>query len=196
MQDTEEGRSPAWAVSVNGSDPISALAYNTSALVDQTKTTILEGLNIAAGKEFSISWKSNRGEGSGSSKQIGISGVYVGLQAPAAGNTFANWSTTNAGGQGSTGDFDKDGVPNGVEYFFGETGSSFTANPQIVAGTISFPYDSTVTGVTYKVMSSTNLTPWTDVTAGSVVQNGFVKYTLPINQGKIFVRLEVAVAVN
>lgn len=45
---------------------------------------------------------------------------------------FALWSSINAGGQASNLDFDNDGVENEVEYFMGQTGSSFTANPGIV----------------------------------------------------------------
>ena len=40
-------------------------------------------------------------------------------------------------GQGSGQDFDKDGMPNGVEYFMGATGSSFTPNPPIAGGTVT-----------------------------------------------------------
>lgn len=110
------------------------------------------------------------------------------------GSTFSGWAAENAGGQGPAGDFDGDGVANGVEYFFGASGSTITVNPGIVGGVISYPYDNTITGVTYKVFTTTNLTSWTDVTASTVVDGGFVKYTLPTGQSKIFVRLEVDVA--
>lgn len=112
------------------------------------------------------------------------------------GSTFSGWAAENAGGQGPAGDFDGDGVANGVEYFFGASGSTITVNPGIVGGVISYPYDNTITGVTYKVFTTTNLTSWTDVTASTVVDGGFVKYTLPTGQSKIFVRLEVDVATS
>jgi predicted extracellular nuclease len=109
------------------------------------------------------------------------------------GNTFTTWASTNSVTGGVTGDHDNDGVKNAVEYFFGATGSTFTANPQPVAGVISFPYDATATQATYKVWTSDNLATWTDVTASTVIEAGFVKYTLPTGAGKLFVRLEVIV---
>jgi hypothetical protein len=114
--------------------------------------------------------------------------------APPLGSSFSTWATSNAGGQGPTGDYDRDGVANGVEYFFGATGSTITANPGIIEGVISYPYDATATGVTYRVLSSSNLTSWADVTAQTVVGNGVISYTLPSGQGKLFIRLEVVVA--
>ena len=114
--------------------------------------------------------------------------------APPLGSSFSTWATSNAGGQGPTGDYDRDGVANGVEYFFGATGSTITANPGIIGGVISYPYDATATGVTYRVLSSSNLTSWADVTAQTVVGNGVISYTLPSGQGKLFIRLEVVVA--
>ncbi|MEY4245444.1 MAG: hypothetical protein RLZZ245_3029, partial [Verrucomicrobiota bacterium] len=114
--------------------------------------------------------------------------------APPLGSGFSTWASTNAGGQGPTGDYDGDGVANGVEYFFGATGSTITANPGIIGGVISYPYDATATGVTYRVLSSSNLTSWADVTAQTVVGNGVISYTLPSGQGKLFIRLEVVVA--
>lgn len=107
---------------------------------------------------------------------------------------YSAWATTNAGGQSADQDFDGDGVENGVEYFMGQTGSSFTANPQPVAGVVSWPRDPSATGATFKVWSSPNLSNWTDVTASADTSDpNFVKYTLPTGETKTFVRLEVAV---
>ena len=76
----------------------------------------------------------------------------------------------------------------------GQTGSSFTANPQPVAGVVSWPRDPSATGATFKVWSSPNLSTWTDVTASADTSDpNFVKYTLPTGETKTFVRLEVAV---
>lgn len=81
-------RTPAWAVSVNGS-PVEALAYSTAntdgeagAPADLVKSTQLTGLGIAPGAEFSVTWVSDRGEGTGSSRQIGIADFSISTGAP------------------------------------------------------------------------------------------------------------------
>lgn len=190
---TTEGRSPTFVVSVNGS-VVSDLAYTTLNNVDVSVSTTVTGLSIAPGALITITWVSERGDGSGSSKQIGLGEVVIGTGTTPT-NTYASWKTANAGGQGPTADYDSDGVPNGVEYFFGATGSTFTPNPQPnAAGKISFPHPAATPGATYKILTSGNLTTWTDVTAGSAVEGNFITYTLPTGQGKLFVRLEVDVA--
>src|SRR5690606_3424901 len=73
--------------------------------------------------------------------------------------TYSDWADDNAGGQGSDSDFDKDGVPNGVEYFMGETGSTFTANPSITGGSITWPKNPDAIA-TYVVQVSNNLQTW------------------------------------
>lgn len=193
VNDTTAGRSPQWSVSVEGSPPIAALGYDTSLLVDAVKSTTLSGLSIPVGAEFSISWTSDRGGPSGSSKQIGITGVSITTGAAPSG--YASYAIAHAGGQGPTLDFDNDGVKNGVEYFFGATGSSFTANPALVGNTISYPKSATATGVTGTIQTSPDLVIWTDVTADTSTP-GFLKYTLPPSAPaapKLFVRLNVVV---
>ncbi len=115
--------------------------------------------------------------------------VYFNNVAPAGG--YSDWATTNAGGQGASGDYDNDGVKNGVEYFMGQTGSTFTPHPVPVGSLLSWPHSATATGITYKVWTSPNLTTWTDVTESTVDSEGTLKYTLPPGGGKLFVRLEV-----
>ncbi|WP_035608611.1 autotransporter-associated beta strand repeat-containing protein [Haloferula sp. BvORR071] len=102
--------------------------------------------------------------------------------------SYATWAATNAGGQASHLDFDKDGVQNGVEYFMGATGSTFTANPGIVNGKVTWPKDPAFSG-TYTVQTSPDLVTWTDVS--STVVGNTVEYTVPTGQRKQFVRLKV-----
>jgi autotransporter-associated beta strand protein len=107
---------------------------------------------------------------------------------------YASWAAANAGGQDPNLDFDLDGVQNGVEFFMGETGSTFTTNPTVVTTggvrTVTWPKSASFNG-TYKVETSDNLVNWTNVT-GSVVDNGSsVVYTLPTGSPKVFVRLVV-----
>lgn len=71
-----EGRSPIWTVEVNG-DEEAGLSYSTEETIETTQSVHLDGLSIADGESFTISWSSERGEPGGSSKQIGISDVVV-----------------------------------------------------------------------------------------------------------------------
>lgn len=118
---------------------------------------------------------------------IAVNGNNLELTVSTAGG-YSSWAAANAGGQGSNLDFDHDGVKNGVEYFMGATGSTFTANPGIVNGKITWPKDPAFSG-TYTVQISPDLVGWTDV-ASSVVGNT-VQYTVPTGQEKRFVRLNV-----
>ncbi len=73
-----EGRSPEWTVKVNGAE-VAALAYSTEDGIDKLVSTTLTGLNIPPSSIITIEWSSERGDPSGSSKQIGISNVIVKL---------------------------------------------------------------------------------------------------------------------
>lgn len=106
-------------------------------------------------------------------------------------NGFSGWAVANAGGQGAAQDFDGDGVANGVEYFMGQTGSSFTVNPQPVGGVITWPHSASAYGATFKVWISDNLSTWMNKTTDAVDANGVVTYILPGGEPKVFVRLEV-----
>jgi hypothetical protein len=107
---------------------------------------------------------------------------------------FADWALLNAGGGAFNEDYDGDGMKNGIEYFFGETGSSFTANPAPVNGVVKWPRDVNATGVDFRIWKSETLAEgsWTDVTgdADLLSEPGFIKYTLPA-ASKVFVRFEV-----
>ena len=106
-----------------------------------------------------------------------------------AGGGYSSWATANgATGQTPGQDHDGDGVDNGVEYFMGATGSTFTANPvPNSSNLITWPKDPAFSG-TYTVQKSTNLATWTDVTS---TDNGTsVTYTIT-GPDKQFVRLLV-----
>ncbi len=110
--------------------------------------------------------------------------------------SFSTWAAANAGNQAADLDYDGDGVPNGVEYFMGATGSSFTTNPPLVNHSVSWPHSPYATGVTYRLRTSDDLVNWpTDVTADAdiISDPAFVKYTFPMTAPKKFVRLEVTV---
>ena len=103
---------------------------------------------------------------------------------------YEGWATTHAGGQTAELDFDGDGVPNGVEFFLGESGSTFTANPGLVDGKVTWPKSAGFQG-TYEVQTSPDLAVWTAQTLGVVDNGTSVEYTVPTGEPRIFVRLAV-----
>lgn len=110
-----------------------------------------------------------------------------------AGNTYAVWAATHAGGQAANLDYDNDGVANGLEYFMGVTTPGFTANPAIINGKVTWPMSATFTG-SYVVKTSTDLVTWTTASTGIVETPGVsVEYTLPVGDTKRFARIEVTV---
>lgn len=126
------------------------------------------------------------------------SGVVNVLSDPPAG--YAAWAELYAPGQSIDEDHDDDGVANGIEYFMGETGSTFTANPAITGGTVTWPMDffyAGLYGTDYEVQTSTDLNTWTQASEGSgpgsvsVNPGVSVTYTMPISGGSFFVRLAV-----
>ena len=114
----------------------------------------------------------------------------TGVLSLATSGGYATWAATNAGGQAANLDFDGDGVLNGVEFFMGATGSTFTANPGVVDGKVTWPKSADFLG-TYAVETSPDLATWTAQTVGVVDNGTSVEYTLPTGEAKIFVRLKV-----
>lgn len=112
------------------------------------------------------------------------------LTVQAAAGGYTSWAAANAGGQTADLDHDGDGVKNGVEFFMGETGSGFTANPAAVNGTVTWPKSAAFSG-TFRVETSTDLIHWTDVTGAAVDHGTSVSYTLPTGNPKLFVHLVV-----
>lgn len=111
---------------------------------------------------------------------------------------FSAWASANAPGQTMAMDHDGDGVPNGIEYFMGQSGSGFTAGPSLSGKTISWikgaSYSGTY-GVDYRIETSATLGAgsWTVVPSNDPnLNNGSpLQYTLPTGQPKVFSRLVV-----
>lgn len=190
VERTGNTRFPIWTVSVNGT-AVSELAYTTELGLDETKTHEVTGLSIAPEANISITWVSDRGLPSDASRRIGIADVYVGLTAPTAG--YSGWASSNTGGAPADQDTDGDGIDNGAEYFMGTAGNAPTQNPSIVNNKITWPMNPDATGVTYKVMTSENMTTWTQATTGVQEIGGNLEFTVPQTAPKLFIRLEVTV---
>lgn len=119
----------------------------------------------------------------------------VKLEMTSAPAGYGSWANANgASGQTAGEDHDNDGVPNGIEFFMGATGSSFTANATLNANNeIAWPASAAYQG-TYEVQTSSDLVVWTPVATQPVPSGGFLTYSLPASAqgGKSFVRLFVA----
>jgi hypothetical protein len=104
---------------------------------------------------------------------------------------YESWADANAPGQTPDQDHDNDGVDNGIEYFMGESGSSFTAMPGLdETNTVTWPMDTDFEG-TYEVQTSPDLSNWTPVAPQPTPSGGTLSYTLTLGEGKLFVRLLV-----
>jgi autotransporter-associated beta strand protein len=121
-------------------------------------------------------------------------GVVSVTTGPIAGYAF--WASSNANSQAANLDADGDGVANGVEYFLGATGLTFTANPQPDASkTITWTNGGNISSADYGskfvVQVSDDLSTWTDVPLVGVVNTASaLSYTLT-GSGKQFARLVV-----
>lgn len=105
---------------------------------------------------------------------------------------YTAWANANgAAGQTADQDHDSDGVENGIEYFMGQTGSSFTTMPGLDGSNmITWPMDPAYNG-TYEVQTSPDLGTWTNVDPRPTPSGGNLSYSLPPGLGKQFVRLLV-----
>ena len=118
---------------------------------------------------------------------------------PVTPNTYATWAAANAGGQGASIDSNKNGIPNGIEYFMGATAATPGRMPALTNTngvlTWTWPYDFTAVA-TYKFQLSDDLSGWSDVTPPdsriTVLANpNLLRFTLPSGAAAKFCRLVV-----
>ncbi len=165
--------------------------------VDVSGTEVVDTLFFGTSQQAAGTWGSTASSADNKNDTyFSGTGVVSVTSGPTGG--YSTWADANAGGGTPGEDFDNDGVSNGIEYFLGETGSSFTANPGVVAGKVTWPnggnIDHTAYGTEFLVQTSSNLSAWADVDAGDPNLNNTsesVEYTLPTGAGRIFVRLVV-----
>jgi len=114
--------------------------------------------------------------------------------------SYATWATANGiTGEPASGDFDKDGLTNLIEYALGLNQAASSQSPGTFAsGTITFIKGADAIAnndVVFEIEESTDLgvvDPWaTVVTEGTADDTPDISCTLPIGQPKEFARLKV-----
>ena len=111
---------------------------------------------------------------------------------------YAAWAELWVDGQAADLDFDHDGIPNGIEFFMGNTTPGFTPNPQPGPGrTITWPkgadYPGTY-GTDYHLETSADLATWETVPGDQVtIEDTSISYTLPLEGPVKFARLVVII---
>ena len=166
--------------------------------VDLTGSETVGSLFFGAVHQAAGTYSATGAGGTIASSNFTGAGTLIVTSGPVSG--FSTWASANAGSQAADLDFDKDGIPNGVEYFMGETGSTFTANPPVVTvgavRTVTWSRDPAAVA-TFKVQISDILAAggWTDVVPpnASIDQSNpnQVTYILPSGAPTKFCRLSV-----
>jgi len=121
----------------------------------------------------------------------GTAAVQI-VQLPSAATPYETWASTNAGGATAPvdGDYNHDGVQNGVAFFMGMNG--LATNPGVVNGKVTWPHVGTV--ASWEVQVSNDLVTWDPAATGDVDTTsspGNVIYTLPTGAPQKFCRLMV-----
>ncbi len=94
LNPTNNLRFPEWTVVVQGQTN-SELTYSTAGGTNAFLSAEITGLDISNGQTITISWSSDRGAGSGSSRMIGMTSVRVATNAPGAPTIGVSGSLTN-----------------------------------------------------------------------------------------------------
>ena len=155
----------------------------------------LQARNDISGQSgFGAAVRSGSYEGTFTINQSGQVSFIVTGAAPAG---YDSWATANGiTGQPFTGDYDKDGLSNGVEYALGTNPTVFNSMPGLVSAgadfTLTVPKGTQAaadSALAYKFETSTDLSSWTMV--NPTTQNSTsASYTLPGGLSKNFVRFK------
>ena len=166
LNSTSNLRFPTFTVAVGNNTNVAGLSYSTGGGTNASLSAQVTGMNIAQGESIVITWSSDRGAGSGSSRMIGMTDVRV-ATTPAIPEqpvgAFDSWVSGYPSLSGAlattTADPDGDGLNNAGEFAFGTSpvdGSSRAVTQSSVTGGIKITYLQR-SGVTYTVKSSGDL---------------------------------------
>ena len=167
-------RIPIYTVDLDGNE-VTALAYSTASGDGVVRSAAVTGLNIPVGATFKISWTSDRGQSSGSSRQIGISNVSVAAGAalfpPSLGAISADFSTLTPTSVSVSSDVTGDGgsaiTARGIIYSV----ASVNPTPELAGtGVTQVPDAAPATGGTTTPL--TGLTPGTEYAIRAYATNG------------------------
>jgi autotransporter-associated beta strand protein len=193
----------AGTVSLNGTFQLdltgAAIANGNSWQIvapDLLPTTTYEGsFSVAGFTESANVWTKVDGANTWTfTEATGVLSLSVG----GVGGTYSTWATTNGiPGEPASGDYDKDGLSNLMEYALGKspTASSVPAGTYS-AGVVSFSKgaDAVTNGdVTWAIQESDDfgVTDAWQIVTPTVNNSSTISYALPIDKPKVFVRLVV-----
>ncbi len=178
------------AVSIAASGATLNLTFTGTDTVDRL---FIGGIQQPAGV-----YRADGGAGAGTGiPQITGQGTLTVISGPGVSSGYQSWSEQNAPGAPFTGDHDEDNVPNGIEYFMGESGSTFTQLPgPDASGAIVWPMSASYIGSYgdgFRIESSPDLSIWSMVPSAdiSIIAGDSVSYIFPSGEGIYFVRLAV-----
>jgi len=161
--------------------------------LDMNSVHVLIGyFENGGGQSMEARFAKGTGVAWGSMQNVIGAGPYFQASNPNPTTSYTSWATQHAGGATAPadGDYNHDGVQNGIAYFMGENG--LATNPGVVNGKVTWPQLGAVTS--FEVQVSDNLKDWTPANPADVDTTstpGNVIYTLPVGAAKKFCRLMV-----
>jgi hypothetical protein len=155
---------PVAGTNVWASTTINGVEYNSSCHTDATGTYYFPSLS-------GHTWWVDAAAAGYSGQQIAVNGPTEANFGPSPHSVWQSQFTPDdvaTGRTTPTADFDRDGLPNLLEYAFRKNPKNPDAagiTPDVNANTmsISFPCDATCTDITYTVQASSNLSAWEDI---------------------------------
>ena len=176
------------------------MTLDSGNILDLTATpTPTNGVYTLATAAGGVTYTAGTVNFSGVSGVVSVSGDNLSLILTVGGgvSNYASWATANGiSGQPASGDFDKDGLTNLVEYALGKN-PTVSSQP---AGTLSGNVlaftkgsDAIANGdVNFVIEESINLVTWAPVvTQNAPNASSTISYTLPTGLSKEFARLKV-----
>jgi hypothetical protein len=155
---------PVAGTNVWASTTINGVEYNSSCHTDATGTYYFPSLS-------GHTWWVDAAAAGYSGQQIAVNGPTEANFGPSPHSVWQSQFTPDdvaTGRTTPTADFDRDGLPNLLEYAFRKNPkapgtSGITPNVSANKMSISFPCDATCTDITYTVQASSNLSAWEDI---------------------------------